>query len=337
MNELVNDYLRLMRIPGVGGLALPPVIGAITTSNISLLNLIPLFIIGILFTIFGFVLNDFIDIELDRLSKDLTRRPLVKKTISKKHIYVILILCIVFGWLVIFFFFYQNHITFFLGIFCLIFSFILVFIYNLYGKRVLGFDFIFALSETLFFLFGALMVFGELNIPIFTWIGSLLIFNQMLYENAVTGGLKDADHDYLKKVNNIAIACGVRVVNNNKLIIPSSFKVFGLSIHLISAPLVFIPFIFYEIPFEPWQIITLILLIILAFYLNILFLSVKRFNRTRLRKIIVIHLFVRYSIVPIMLVSILSFYYMLVLILFPFFWYIFFTKVMNEKFLEPEM
>jgi 4-hydroxybenzoate polyprenyltransferase len=326
-----------MRIPGVGSLALPPVIGAITTYSMSLTDLIPLFIIGILFTIFGFVLNDYIDVDVDRLSKDLVRRPLVKGTIATKHVFLILISCFLMAWVIIFYFFYQPIITFYLGILCMGLALFLVIIYDLFGKKVLGSDFIFALSETFFFLFGALIVVGEKSISIFTWIGSILLFNQMLYENAITGGLKDADHDYLYKVRNIASAFGVKVKKDKKIFIPLPFKAFGITIHIISAPLVFIPFVFYEIPYEPWQIISLIVLIILALYLNVLFLSLKQFDRTKLRRIIVVHLFIRYSIVPIMLVSILGIFSMVLLIFFPLVWYLFISKLMHEKILEPEM
>jgi len=248
-----------------------------------------------------------------------------------------MIICFIFGWITMVLCFYKNQTSFFLGLFFLILTNILIVIYDIYGKKILGSDFIFAAAETLFFLFGAFITLKNGAFFIFTWVGVVLIFTQMLYENAVSGGLKDADHDYFKNVNNLATKFGVKVTQDKKLIIPLRFKAFGIGIHLFSAPFVFIPFLFYEIPYEPWQILLLILFVLLALFLNFIMLSITQFNRRKLRRLIVMHLFVRYSIVPIMLFSIIGYFYMGILILFPLLWYVFFSFIMSEKLFEPKI
>ena len=211
----------------------------------------------------------------------------------------------------------------------------MIIVYDLYGKKLFGSDFIFALAEALFFLFGALVSSTNGLLSIFTWVGLIIIFNQMFYENAITGGLKDADHDYLRNVKNLASEFGVKVKAGKELYIPFKFKILGVGIHLISAPFIFIPFIFYGITYEIWQIILLFFIVLLALFLTIKILSIKRFNRRKLRRLIVKNLFIRYSIIPVMLISIIGFYYMIIMIIFPLVWYLFFSLIMKEKIFEP--
>lgn len=337
MPDRFRDYMRLMRIPGIGALSLPPVIGAITVNNLSISTTITLFIIGIFLSIFGFILNDYIDIDLDKQSKSLSGRPLVKGTITKRNSIIIMLTCLLFAWLMVFIFLFKNENLFYLSLLVLLISNLLIIIYDLYGKKLLGSDLIFALAETLFFLFGALVASTNGILSIFTWVGLIIIFSQMFYENAITGGLKDADHDYLKNVKNIASEFGVKVNADKILSIPLKFKILGVGIHLITIPFIFIPFIFYGITYEIWQIILLFFIILLALFLTIKMLSIKRFNRKKLRRMIVKNLFIRYTIIPVMLFSIINFYFMIFMIIFPLVWYIFFSLIMKEKIFEPVM
>jgi len=110
MNDL-TAYAKLLRIPGLGGLAIPPVIGALTVNpNIELYTLILLFIIGSLAAIYGFVLNDYVDIDVDKLSNELKGRPLVSGKISQKKAVGICIFCVFFAFLLIFILFYGKVI-----------------------------------------------------------------------------------------------------------------------------------------------------------------------------------------------------------------------------------
>lgn len=337
MRGLFADYMRLMRIPGAVGIGLPPVFGAISVNIFSFSTLIPLFIIGLLSAIFGFVLNDYIDIDLDKLSKDLSMRSLVKETISKKNAMYIFLMCFSITYAIIFVFFYQNNPSFFIGLFCIIMAYILAIIYNTFGKKVIGTDFLLALAESLLFLFGALIVLTDGTPSILTWIIFILVFNQMLYMNAVEGGLKDADHDYLKNVKNIALFTGVKVTQDKRVLIPISFKAFGMGIRCFSAFLIFVPFVFYGISYEIWQIILLMLFTFLFLSASGAMLNIKQFNRIKLRRLIIFQLFVRYSIVPIMLISIIGTIYAFILIIFPFAWYVFFSILIGEKLFEPQL
>jgi 4-hydroxybenzoate polyprenyltransferase len=331
-----------MRIPALIGMALPPIFGAISTGNFSFSVLVPLFIIGGFSGIYGFVLNDYIDANLDTLSPDLSKRPLVKGTISKKSAKIIIISCFLGAYVAVFLFFYRNHLLFFTGLLCLIVADVLGGIYNIYGKRIIGSDFLLALAQSLYFLFGAFMALTNGSLGTLTWILSILIFNQLLYMNAIAGGLKDADHDYLMQVNNIALACGVKVTEDKRVFIPRCFKAFGIGLRCFSAVLIFVPSLFYKMKYESWQILLLIFLIVLMLYTGILMLSIKRFERNKLRKMISIQLFMWYFIVPVMLLLVIGTLYeailiVLILIILPLGWYIFFSILIGEKILEPEI
>jgi len=63
----------------------------------------------------------------------------------------------------------------------------------------------------------------------------------------------------------------------------------------------------------------------------------KTFDRNKIRKIIGVQSFLRYSLVPIMLISVIGVNYSIILIVFPILWYIIFTPVLGEKLFKPRM
>ena len=117
-------------------------------------------------------------------------------------------------------------------------------------------------------------------------------------------------------------------VTDKQLVIPISFKVFGLVIRSGSLIFMFIPFIFIEdFPYEFWQPVVVILMFIGVFYTSIKMLSMKRFIRDDLRKIISIQAFLRYSIVPVMLLGVIGYPLGIFLIFFPVLWYGIFNRL----------
>jgi len=329
MNKF-NAYIKLLRLPGLGGLAIPPVFGAISVGVYDFYKLAILFALGCFTAIFGFVLNDYADVELDSLIKELRGKPLVSGMIERKNAVAICILCVLFSFFLVFFL-WKGEIfdeLKFLAIFSLFIAGILGTIYNLYGKKIAGSDFLVALSMSLVFLFGAL-AFSKPTL--LTWIIFLLTFNQTLHMNAVEGGIKDADHDFIMGVKNIALTAGVKV-DGSKIFVPWHFKAFGLAIRLFSACLIFIPFIF-GLKYYVWQLFILIALVIL---IELRLLWLKNFDRSKIRKLIASAAFTRYSIVPIMLISkigLISF----ILVALPILWYIAFTPLTGVKLFQPEM
>jgi len=337
MKSLIIDYMRLMRMPGIIGLAITPIIGALSVNNTSLAALIPLFFIGAISKIYGFVMNDYFDVEVDKLSPDLSQRALVKGTITKKHALTIIVSCFFIGYIAIFVFFFKNQPFFYMGLFCIVVADILGFIYNKYGKQLIGSDFLIALAESLFFLFGALMVLPNGSLGLLTWILFIILFNEQLYMNVIVGGLKDADHDYQMNVKNMALASGVKVGPGNTLSVPLNFKIFGLSERLISSFLIFVPFLVLGIKYELWQIGLLLLIIVFLIIESTFMLSRTRFNRKEIRRLIGAQLITWHPLIPIILVSVVGFWYPFLLVFLALFGYIFFSLLMGQKLDAPAM
>ena len=334
MNKIAA-YAKLLRLPGIGALGIPTVIGALTVGVTDLYNLILVFIIGAIACVYGFVLNDYADIELDQLVDVLHKKPLVSGEVSKKGALITTIFLMLLAFLFISILWYGLTIDIykFMAIMCIIIAGFLGSIYDLYGKRIIGSDFLVALSVAFIFLFGALS-FGKPNV--ITWIIFVLTFNNLLYMNTIQNGIKDADHDYKMGVNNIALNSGVKVRGVN-LFIPPAFKAFGMGIRLCSASLLFVPFIFYNYDYYLWQVIILAVFTLVFLFISIKLLTMKTFDRNKIRKIIGVQSFLRYSLVPIMLISVIGVNYSIVLIVFPILWYIIFTPVLGEKLFKPRM
>jgi len=334
MNKIIA-YAKLLRVPGIGGLATPPIIAALTVGVNDLYSLFFLFVIGAFAGIYGFILNDYADVELDRLVKDLHGKPLVSGDISRKNAVAICVFLILLSFLFIFTLWRGKTIDEykFAAAVSIFLAGILGSIYDLYGKKIFGSDFLVAISMGLVFLFGAFS-FGKPTI--LTWIIFVLTFNQTLHMNSVEGGIKDSDHDYIRGVNNIALRSGVKVKDDN-ILIPSKFKAFGMTIRLCSAFLLFSPFILFGYEYSTYQIIILALTTLGMIFFSIKLLSIKKFNRSTIRKYIGLQSFLRYSLVPIMLVSIIGISYSMVLIFLPILWYMIFTPLVGEKLFKPRM
>jgi len=335
MRNIIFDYARLLRLPGLGGLSIAPVFGAISVGVYDIKTLLLVFLIGAFSAIYGFVLNDYVDVEVDKLSKDLTNRPLVKGTISKNIALLICAICVIGAFTIIFVFFYKNQLSFYLGVLIILLTAVLGSIYDLFGKKFVGSDFLVALSEALLVLLGAFIVLENGTVNIITWIIFILTFNQLLYMNAVVGGLKDVDHDYLKGVKNIALTSGVKVKKDKTLFVPLSFKVFGWGIRVFSAVILFFPILFYNVHYEIWQILLLVIFVLGVLLLSMQFLTLKKFDRRRIRKLIMSQALLRYSLVPLMLIPFIGLISTVILMLFPFIWYVTFTPLIGEKLFQP--
>jgi hypothetical protein len=72
-------------------------------------------------------------------------------------------------------------------------------------------------------------------------------------------------------------------------------------------------------------------------FFSIKLISIKKFNRNKIRKYIAIQSFLRYSLVPIMLISTIGIIYSIILIIIPIGWYIIFASLSGEKMLRPRM
>ncbi len=327
MSRLFISYSRLFRLSGLIGFSINPVFGALSLSQIgvqvNLLTLFLLLLIGVFKTIHGSVMNDYFDIEVDKLSHNPNLRPLVIGEISKNTAIIIILLTVVFIFAIFFGYFYRNQPSFYYAFICIILAAIAGFIYNRYGKRFAGSDFLVGFSEGIFVLIGAYLVSPDGQLSIFTWVIFLLVFNQYLFMNMIIGGMKDADHDFLLKVKNVAIKTGVILKKDKKIHLPISFIILGLIIRFFSAFLIFVPFIFYKVYFELWEIIVIILVVGMVLLLTFKLLSLKSFvQRKKVLGLFAIQGVLRYSFVPFLLLPVIGLASTVGLILLPLLWYV---------------
>jgi len=207
-------------------------------------------------------------------------------------------------------------------------------LYDLYGKKFVGSDFLSSSAAALFCLFGAMAV--SETISYLTIIIVSLVFLQIFYLNAFSGGLKDADHDHLYGIKNLAYRMGVRV-ENKKVTITKSFSFIVILFRIISATLLFIPIVFLkDFPYYIWQPPLMLLMIIGIFFSTIKMLRLKVFDRNQLRKLISVQEFLRFTVVPIMLIGFIGIYMGLFLMIFPFIWFIIFNRIIYGSALEPK-
>ena len=336
MTKLLFEYTKLLRLPGLGGLSLAPIFGALSVYGldeiIDLKMITLLLILGIFKSIFGFVQNDYADIELDKLSEETKTRPLVTGTISKKIAVIICLICLIGTFFIVFAFFYKNEITFFIAVILILVSLFIGSIYNYFGKKFSTSAFIAALADAFYVLIGAYLVSSIIELSIFTWIIFGLVYTQFLFMTIIAGGVKDADHDYLYNVKNFAIKCGVKITKDKKIIIPLIFKIFAMSIRIFSGFLVFVPFIFFNIDYELWYIILLAFFVIIVLILSALMLNVKSFEKMdEVTKLAGLQGILRFCFVPLLLIPIIGYVYVILLILFPIIWYIIFTPFTGKK------
>jgi len=334
MRSRTTAYIKFLRIPGLGGLAIPPIFGALSVGVYGIYDLSLLFIIGSMAAIFGFVLNDYADVELDGLIPELNQKPLVRGDISQKMAITICFVTTIIAFFMAFFMWNNEVLTDhrMAAMAMISLAWLLATIYNLFGKRIIASDLFVALAMSLLVLFGGL-AFDILGV--LTWTLFVLTFNQTLHMNAVEGGIKDADHDYLMGVNNLALNAGVSVTGK-QLYIPPVFKGFGLSIRLISSVMVFVPF-YFGTNYYSWQIALLASLLVGVMYIETQLLWLNTFDRSRIRKLIAAASFLRYAVVPVMLMATIGIIGGVVLAILPMAWYVAFSPLTGVRAFQPEM
>lgn len=334
MRETIAAWVKLLRLPGLGGLAIPPVFGALTVGVTDPWSLLILFLIGCMVAIFGFVLNDYADVKLDGLIEELRDKPLVSGAISRTSAILVCFITMILAFFLAGLLWHGTVLTdqkmAALSIFALAWT--LGTIYNLYGKQIAGSDLFVALAMAATFLFGAL-AFEQPTL--LTWVVFVLTFNQTLHMNAVEGGIKDADHDPLMGVENLARVAGVSV-RGSRLSMPPSFQAFGMGLRLVSAAVVFVPFV-YGVAYEIWQLALLAVMLAGVLFVEIRLLRLRRFDRSRIRKLIAAASFLRYAVVPVMLMGEIGGLAGMGLAVLPVAWYVAFAPLTGVRPFQPEM
>ena len=330
----IKELFKLCRLPSSIGASITPVIGALTVKGY-LLNISHFFwllLLGVFFNILGVVLNDFIDIQFDEFSKEIKDRPLVKKTMTPKAVFFIIIIGLVIIFSISIIFFWSL-----LAILILIISLDFGVLYNIFSKKLIGSDIFLASSMAFFFLFGALAVSDNINnvyeIGNLTWIVFMIIFIYIFIMNVLEGNLKDVNFDRKAGALNIPVFLGVKT--GKKMHVTMSFKAIIIGLKILLVFFVFSTFFFFNLIFWFWQIIILIILVFGMLWITFKILNMSSFNILRFAFYGRIHGVFSYLVIPIMLMRFIGINWTLFLILFPASCPLIFNYLLYGKSLTP--
>jgi 4-hydroxybenzoate polyprenyltransferase len=334
MPNTARLWLKLTRLQAGAATAITCVFGAILLmpgNQIDVLHLILLFLIGLLYHFWGFVLNEWADVEVDSYAQELTKKPLISGAIRKNHAFYAAWWAIALAWVLstLYFASPMASLAFLVAIF-------LGSIYDLLGKRFFGADFILGGSIFFFTLFGAFTVSSDIT-PI-VYLVAFLFFIQLAFQTGFTGGIKDIPHDHKAGAKTSAVYLGCRVVGK-KLIISRSFRVYVIGTKTIHTAAVFIPFfvLWFKMYDPVWvQLIPLALLVLLMWGAAIKAISFKEFKREEIMRILGGHEVVTYPMVAILIMGEIGLANAILLLLFPIFWYALFLVIIYGR-LMPDV
>lgn len=321
----IKEYAKFIKLE-ILGTSIVGVLGALTIkgADLEFTNFIILFLMGILGHIVGNVHNDIKDYKIDIHSKRRIIRPLVKGTISFRSAWGIIFLCLIFELLLALVFFRRI-----LPISILILSMFIAAIYNRFSKKIIIADVFIAGSAALFCLFGAVAVSPNIqrlqDIPSLTWIVVCFIFINWFFIIMVLGGLKDVDDDRKAGAKTLAVALGVKTTE--RIYIPFSYKIFGFLMKFIGVTLVFIPFLFFDLPFWIWQVILIVLIDFIILFLVVKVLNMRAFEREKISQYILFQEIISGFLIPMMLIVFIGITWSLFLILLPLLWFMLFATI----------
>ena len=329
---MLRDYIELTRLFNMGLTAVAPVLGALSmwdVGSLELWRLCVLFLIGSMSHIYGFVINDVIDIRLDKLSKDLSARPLVRGSITRRAAVIFAVSCMI-GSFLLSLVFFSDMFRYLVLAGILFIAYFLATVYNIASKKYPGMDLVLASAIFFFILFGAWTIGTPTTLA---YIVALIGGIQVLFMNMINGAIKDIDHDKQGSANTVAIRLGARV-QAGTMVLPLSFKSTGYLIEVIRIVLVFLPFVILGLSASLWQVALLVVLSLATFYSIYRLFSIKTFDRAKIRKCIGIIVIFMYATAPIMLSS-LNIYIILAALIQPI-WFFASNLVLHKTMFEPK-
>ena len=297
--EKIKGYIKLMRPYGAFLLPLTVVFSALCNGQFDFFYLFELFIIGILFHIFGAVQNDYFDIEIDKKSKYVSERPLVKGIVSREGA-LFLILFSFFAAIILAYLLFFTLLSFL----TLLLSFFLVTLYNKYSKRMPGMEYELGAGVCTFALFGALTVSDVLS-PLVIFI-ALFVLMKYVFNVGVSANLKDVKYDSKQGIKTTPILLGVRAIDD-ELQIPAIFTTYAFSIKGILIGIALMPFltgcVSMFLDSFPVPVICFSILSTLLIYTLWKILSIPLSERDKMIRYAGIHELLTYFLVPVVLMS----------------------------------
>ena len=293
--EKIKGYIKLMR-PYMFLLPLIVVFSALCNGQFDFFPLLGLFIIGIFFHIFGFVQNDYFDLEIDKKSEYVSERPLAKGIVSRKGA-LFLILFSFFASIIL------AYVLFFtiLSFLTLLLSFFLVTLYNKYSKCMPGMEYVLGAGVGTFALFGALTV-SDVLPPLVIFI---VLFALMKYVSVIVN-VKDIEYDSKQGIKTTPMILGVTVIDD-ELRVPAVFAIYAFFTKGIQIGIALIPFLTGYVSIFlysfPVPIICFSILSTLIIYTLWKVLSTPLSDRDKMLRYAGLHEILTYFLMPVVLMS----------------------------------
>lgn len=309
-----REYLKLTKFHSVGFTSIIPIIGVAATGELDWITFFKLLAIGVTVHVFGFVMNEYRDTKVDRLSPDLREKPLVKGSISPKTAFWIFqiawVLALIFNAIL-----FREPLAFALLVLSITFGAI----YNLYSKRVAYIEFSLAAWVFFFVLSGNAALSGSVS-KLGVIVASIAFF-QILFNTGISGAFKDCDHDPLGKGATTPLRMGVRV-KNSRIFVSNAFIMYTFFIKSAQIGMTLLPLVLGLAPaagaFWSVKILSIVVLSGIVLYLTKYFLTIKRFKRNTVLKPLAAIEVLSYMMVPVMLLGVISWPWAVILALFPF-------------------
>ncbi len=328
--------------------ALVPVVGALVymgdaspgapvAVSDDLLTLALLFITGCLFHVFGFVLNEWADLDVDRASRDLTDKPLVAGVISAREALAIAVVAAIASFIPLAFVTQDPWAFILLGL-----AIVAGAVYDLYGKRV-PLDIVLAGSLTLLLATGVVASgkfdpASQPHVIILVCLASLQ-FRQNLFQNAIEGGMKDADHDAAAGARTFAAVLGVRVEDGD-LVMGRGFLASGLTIKAVGLGVLALTVAYLVDPEDIPVTVTVVALVALSatVMMGTLGRFMRRrvgFDRSRLKRTFSIHEMATFAATMAAFIPLIGLVTFVALLLLPVVWFAVANKLLFGHALEP--
>ena len=294
MPSKLKEYLKLCRIQAIGAVAIVPIMGAMSIIRPSWSLLLELFVVSAFTYVAAITMNEYMDVDVDRMAKPLHEKPLVSGTIPMHHALIISYSSIAIATALTYVFFRSIFLTVFF-----VFSSVIGAYYDFFGKKYYCMDFFVSTWAMLFFLYGAMSTGVSITeLPTITYIMAIMWFLRLVYSNSVEGGVKDIEHDYKAGAKTIPRLMGVRLtwdrVNYTRSFLAFSHGIEALFILLVLTTLI------ENASLGIWHIVAVVALL-LPFTATHFGIIRRDYNREKMKKNTFLHEAIAYAIMGVLL------------------------------------
>jgi len=231
--NLVADIVAFARLASLPGTTLPLFAGGFLASpHLSAAMILQLGAVGFAAHVYGFVLNDVVDLNIDRKNPRRQGSPLVQGLVSPRVALFVAVAMIPLAHMILSSVTTSSAVDHLL----LSISYILVGVYDIFGKRsafpLLVSDLSFGVAMGILPLLGSHLATGEIRLRVV--IMGIFFTLQLILLNSIHGGMKDIDTDLASGAVTTPIWWGVRAESSGFTRYPPSLRVYGMILQSVS-------------------------------------------------------------------------------------------------------